>query len=61
MSDKIGKFVVIGLGAVVVATSTYIAKITSDHREKKRKRALDKEFAAIDKKIMQQKKMQAKS
>ncbi|TRO09184.1 hypothetical protein EQ836_24345 [Ectopseudomonas mendocina] len=60
MSDKVGKALVAGLVLAVSVSSAYVAKLTSDYREKKRKKALDQEFSAIDKKISEQKRVQGK-
>ena len=60
MSDKVGKALVAGLVLAVSVSSAYVAKLTSDCREKKRKKALDQEFSAIDKKISEQKRVQGK-
>jgi len=60
MSDKVGKALVSGLVLAVSVSFAYVAKLTSDYREKKRKKALDQEFSAIDKKISEQKRVQGK-
>ncbi|MBU1832129.1 MAG: hypothetical protein KKF24_05475 [Gammaproteobacteria bacterium] len=54
MSDKLAKALFVGAAAIVTAISSgYLGKLTSDRREAKRKKQLNAEFAAIDKKIAQ--------